>query len=107
MGGDIKDYGLSVNSIEDLMNKKIIQPLSAMRPMARVEDVLYMDTNKIMSEREYDYEAIGEIDSEVETTMIPQENNQSNFHGIGAKYAYDGENLVVWINEKWILFELE
>lgn len=107
VGGDIKDYGLSVNSIEDLMNKKIIQPLSAMRPMVRVEGVLYMDTNKIMSEGEYDYETIGQIDSEVETTMIPQENNQSNFHGIGAKYAYDGENLVVWINEKWILFELE
>lgn len=68
---------------------------------------LYLDTGKQVSVEVDDSVIIGEINSSVDQSEKPTEEGQSNFGSIGSKYAYYEENIVVLINNKWILFEKE
>ena len=73
--------------------------------MVMVNGELYFDTG-----RESDITGRcgvmdGEIDSTVDSTQIPTEDNQSNF-GSGYGYQFVDENSIdVCINEKWMRFE--
>jgi beta-lactamase regulating signal transducer with metallopeptidase domain len=78
-----------------------------LRPMIKVGDMLFLDTNKEISIEIGDSDIIGEVVSSVTQHEKPAENGQTNFGSIGSKYAYYDENIVVLINNKWILFERE
>jgi hypothetical protein len=75
--------------------------------MIKVGDMLFLDTGKEVSIEIGDSEIIGEVVSSVAQHEKPTENGQTNFGSIGSKYAYYEENIVVLINNEWVLFERE
>jgi len=77
------------------------------RPMIMVNGELYLDTGKEVSVEIDESAIIGEINSSVVQSEKPTENDQSNFGLIGAKYAHFDDNIVVRINNKWVIFEKE
>ena len=77
------------------------------RPMIMVNGELYLDTGKEVSVEIDESAIIGEINSSVGQSEKPTENDQSNFGLIGAKYAHFDDNIVVRINNKWVIFEKE
>lgn len=77
------------------------------RPMVMVNGMLYLDTGKHVPVKINDSAIIGEISSSVDQSEKPTKEGQTNFGSIGSKYAYYDENIVVLINNKWILFERE
>ena len=81
--------------------------LSDRRPMVMVNSVLYLDTGKQVPVEINESAIIGEIRSSVDQSEKPTEEGQTNFGSIGSKYAYYEENIVVLINNKWVLFERE
>ena len=80
--------------------------LSDRRPMIMVNGKLYFDTGKQVVEID-DSTIIGEISASVDQSEKPTEDGQTNFGSIGAKYAYYEGNIVILINNKWMLFERE
>jgi beta-lactamase regulating signal transducer with metallopeptidase domain len=77
------------------------------RPMIMVNDKIYLDTGKEVSIEISDSDIVGEVISSVDQHEKPIKNGQTNFGSIGSKYAnYEG-NIVVLINNKWVLFESE
>ena len=78
-----------------------------LRPMIKVGDMLFLDTGKEVSLKIGDSEIIGEVVSSVAQHEKPTKSGQTNFGSIGSKYAYYEENIVVLINNRWILFERE
>lgn len=77
-------------------------------PMIIVDDKLYLYSGE---EKYYDEitDFDGEIDSEVNQTLKPTKNNQSNF-GTGFKYKFleDGKTINLYINDnKLIIFKTE
>lgn len=81
--------------------------LSDRRPMIMVNGILYLDTGKQVPVEIDDSAIIGEISSLVDQSEKPTEEGQSNFGSLGSKYAYYEENIVVLINNKWVLFKRE
>ena len=81
--------------------------LSDRRPMIMVNGKLYLDTGKQVPVEIDDSTIIGETSSSVDQSEKPTEEGQTNFDSIGSKYAYYEENIVVLINNKWVLFERE
>lgn len=81
--------------------------LSDRRPMIMVNDKIYMDTGKVVSIEIGDSDIVGEVVSSVAQHEKPMENGQTNFGSIGSKYAYYDGNIVVLINNKWVLFKSE
>lgn len=79
--------------------------LSDRRPMVMVNGMLYLDTGKHVPVEINDSAIIGEIRSSVDLSEKPTEEGQTNFGSIGSKYAYYEENIVIFINNKWVLFE--
>lgn len=77
------------------------------RPMVMVNGMLYLDTGKHVPVEINDSAIIGEISSSVDQSEKPAKEGQTNFGSIGSKYAYYEENIVVLINNKWVLFEKE
>ena len=77
------------------------------RPMLMVEDAIYMDTGREVSNSSDEIEILGTITSSVSATEIPTENSVSNFGNEGAEYAYYDDGLVVNLKDKWIFFEKE
>ena len=78
-----------------------------LRPMIMVEGVLYYDTGKVSTTEREDGLFDGEITKMVDRNQEPTENNQSNFGtGYGYQFGTDG-TIEVYINEKWIVFEVE
>jgi len=75
------------------------------KPMIMVNGMLYLDTGKHVLVEINDSAIIGEISSSVDQSEKPTKEGQTNFGSIGSKYAYYEENIVVLINNKWILFE--
>jgi hypothetical protein len=94
-------------SIIGCQSKKPVQELGDLRPMIKVEDVLYLDTGNIVPIEIDDLEVIGEIISSVAQHNKPTENGQTNFGSIGSKYAYYEQNIVVLLENGWVLFERE
>ncbi|MDD4834296.1 MAG: M56 family metallopeptidase [Lutispora sp.] len=78
-----------------------------LRPMIKVGDMLFLDTNKEISIEIGDSDIIGEVVSSVNQHEKPVENGQTNFGSIGSKYAYYDDGLVVLLKNKWIFFEKE
>lgn len=87
--------------------KQEIQELSDLRPMIMVADRLYLDTGKVISIEFDEGEITGEVLSSVPQHDKPTENGQTNFGSIGSKYVQYGENIVILMKDKWILFERE
>ena len=81
--------------------------LSDRRPMIMVNGDLYLDTGKEVSVEIDDSAIIGEIGSSVDQSEKPIEEGQTNFGNIGAKYAHFEDNIVVLLNNEWVLFEKE
>lgn len=81
--------------------------LSDRRPMIMVNGELYLDTGRQMSVEIDESAIIGEIRSSVDQSEKPTEDGQTNFGNIGAKYAYFEDNIVVLLNNEWVLFERE
>lgn len=76
-------------------------------PMVMVEGQLYLDTGK-QAPAEPDPSAIlGQISSSVDASLKPYEDGQSNFGGIGADYARYGEDVLVRLQNEWVLFRRE
>lgn len=78
--------------------------LTDLTPMVRVNGVIYHDTGteSTITGRCGTYD--GEIESSVDNTQIPTEDNQSNF-GTGYGYQFGREGTVeVLIDGKWIVF---
>ncbi|MGB4587888.1 MAG: hypothetical protein WBI17_01475 [Clostridiaceae bacterium] len=82
-----------------------VQELSDLRPMIMAYDLLFLDTGKVISIDLDDSEIIGKVHSSTLQHEKPTENGQTNFGYIGSKYIQYGENIVVFINHQWILFE--
>ena len=80
---------------------------SDLRPMIKVGDMLFLDTNKEISIEIGDSDIIGEVVSSVNQNEKPVENGQTNFGSIGSKYAYYEDGIVVLLKNKWIFFEKE
>lgn len=78
--------------------------LSDRRPMIMVNGILYLETGKQVPVEIDDSAIIGEISSLVDQSEKPTEEGQSNVGSLGSKYAYYEENIVVLINNKWVLF---
>lgn len=74
-------------------------------PMVMIDERLYYDTGRESTIIGRCGNMDGEITSTVDATEIPTENNQSNF-GSGFGYQYGMENNIeIYINDKWIVFE--
>lgn len=89
------------------LSKKPPKEFGDLRPMLKVEDVLYLDTGKEIPIEVGDSEIIGKVISSVAPSLKPTENGHTNFGSIGSKYAYYEENVVVLLNNEWVLFERE
>ena len=78
--------------------------LNDLKPMIMIQGKLYLDTG-IEESCSASPEAFeGEILSTVPQTEKPTENGQSHFGAVGNPYYFDGENLIVRINNKWFVF---
>ena len=86
---------------------EVPQDLSDRRPMIMVNGQLYLDTGRQMSVEIDESAIIDEISSSVDQSEKPTEDGQTNFGNIGAKYAYFEDNIVVLLNNEWVLFEKE
>ena len=111
---DSEDYVVVFMSLEwvrfekrKLQDAEPAKEFGDLRPMIKVVDTLFFDTGKEISLEISDSETVGEVVSSVAQHEKPKENGQTNFGSIGSKYAYYEENIVVLINNKWILFERE
>ena len=79
--------------------------LNDRKPMLMIDGKLYLDTG-IEANGLASPEAVeGEILSTVAQTEKPNENGQSNYGAVGNPYYFDGENVIVWINNKWFVFQ--
>lgn len=78
-----------------------------LRPMIMVNGELYLDTAKEMSVDIDESAIIGKVKSSVDGTEKPAEDGQTNFGLVGAKYAHFEDDIVVLINNEWVLFERE
>ena len=96
----------------DEVNKEISDPNENVKwdliPMIIVDDKLYLYSGE---EKYYDEvtDFDGEIDSEVEQTLKPTKNNQSNF-GTGYKYIIldEGKTIKLYLDDnKIIIFKME
>ena len=87
------DYFIDNSSLNDL------------KPMIMIDGKLYLDTG-VEEKITVSPEGIeGEILSSVPQTEKPPENGQSNFGAVGNPYYFDGENVIVRINNKWFVFQ--
>ncbi|MDW5298724.1 MAG: M56 family metallopeptidase [Sedimentibacter sp.] len=95
--------GLIANPKTDLLNNDITD----LRPMIMVKGELYLDTGKQISVEIDESAIIGEVSSSVDQSEKPTEEGQTNFVSIGTKYAHFEDNIVVLINNEWVIFEKE
>ncbi len=78
-----------------------------LKPMIMVNGELYLDTGKEMPSEIDESAIIGKVVSSVDGTEKPTEDGQTNFGLVGAEYARFEDNIVVFMNNKWFLFEKE
>ncbi len=78
-----------------------------LKPMIMVNGELYLDTGKEMPVEIDESAIIGKVKSSVDGTEKPTEDGQTNFGLVGAEYAHFEDNIVVLINNEWVLFEKE
>lgn len=110
---DIKDrvnfyeisLGDSILQIEKFEPEETEEIKFDRRPMVRVGDAIYLDTNNEINTDNKNIEIEGTITSRVPQSEIPVENNQANVDIIGSSYSKYGEDIIVNINDKWYLFK--
>jgi len=90
-----------------ITNPKPAAELNDLRPMIMVNGELYLDTGKEVLVETDESAIIGETTSSVEQSEKPTKEGQINFGLVRAKYAYFEDNIVVLINNEWVLFEKE
>jgi len=73
--------------------------------MIMVKDNLYVYTGYEVPEKINEETTLGKITSVIDYLETPTENGQANFKIKGAKYAPYGDDMVVQIYDKWILFK--
>jgi len=73
-----------------------------LQEMIMIKDEIWINTEAPMT-IQVD-EIIGEVTSTVKGNEIPTENGQANFEVKGSKYSLYGKNIVVSIDNEWILF---
>ncbi|WP_326909900.1 M56 family metallopeptidase [Sedimentibacter sp. MB31-C6] len=95
--------GLITNPKTDALNNDIID----LRPMIMVNGELYLDTGKQIPVEIDESAIICEVNSSVDPSEKPTVEGQTNFGSIGLKYAHFENNIVVLINNEWVLFEKE
>lgn len=78
-----------------------------LKPMIMVDGTLYLDTGKQIPAEIDPAAVIGEITSSKQQSEKPEQNGESNFGSIGAKYALCESGLAVLIDNEWRLFESE
>ncbi len=78
-----------------------------LRPMIMVNGELYLDTGKKAPAEIAESAVVGQITSSVDASEKPTEEGQTNFGLEGANYAYFEDNIVVLINNEWVIFEKE
>jgi len=81
--------------------------ITDLRPMIMVNGELYLDTGKQIPVEIDESAIIGEVSSSVDQSEKPTEEGQTNFVSIGSKYAHFEDNIVVLINDEWVLFVKE
>lgn len=79
-------------------------PKTKFEKMIMVEGEIWKNTGFAMTVQVNEDEIIGEITSTVKDSKIPTENDQANFEIKGSKYSLYGKDIVVSINNQWILF---
>jgi beta-lactamase regulating signal transducer with metallopeptidase domain len=70
----------------------------------QIEDELWVNTGGEVVVAVDEVEIIGEITSIIGRFEWPKENNQANFDIEGSSYGYYEDNMVIKIEDKWILF---
>jgi hypothetical protein len=79
---------------------------NALPPSLMLDEVLYYYTGNAVSEEMDEDASMGTIASTVPLSEMPTENGQTNMtHLLGCPYAQYGENVVVLMEEQWMLFE--
>lgn len=95
------------NEVKSFFNSQFDIIITDLRPMIMVNGELYLDTGKQMNV-EIDESAInGKVSSSIDQSEKPTEEGQTNFGSKGSKYAHFEDNIVVLINNEWVLFEKE
>ena len=100
----VKDDGLMNPAIIYISSAAPEVP-NAMRPMLRVDGILYLDTGREVQSKVDNNQIVGTILSSVDASDIPAQNGESNFGSIGAEYAYHEDGIIVRLNDKWFFFE--
>lgn len=75
-------------------------------PTIMVDDVLYYYTGNEISAEIDESAIIGKVESSVSLTKLPEKNGESNIAAEGSPYARYEDDIVVLMNEEWVLFEL-
>ena len=99
--GDYETYYLAADFAVDERTK-----LTDLAPMVMIKGKLYLDTGKESDIKARCGVMDGEVTSTVEPFEKPTQDNQSNF---GSEYGYQFVNersVDIFMNEKWIRFEL-
>ena len=94
----------------DLVEKGTIYQKSdetkwALRPMIRVNGVLYLDTNKPIPVEMEESAILGTVTESVAGWEQPWKEGQTNFGMIGSPYAYYEDGVVVCYDHEWYFFE--
>ncbi len=74
-------------------------------PSLMLDDILYYYTGEEVSVEIDEASIIGTVSSTVPLSELPNKNGQSNMNILGCSYAQHEENFVVFMEEKWMLFE--
>lgn len=72
--------------------------------MVMIKDEIWNNTGFVMDVQVDEDEIIGGITSTVKGYEIPTENNQANFEIKGSKYSIYGKDIILSIDNKWVLF---
>lgn len=104
-GGIAESYPAQINAAYEIKLVTKAEALNDKAPMIRVDGELYYDTGKETTITARCGVMDGEITSTVGRTQTPAEDNQSNFGtGYGYQFVPD-DQIEVYINNKWIIFE--
>lgn len=95
------------NEVKSFFESQVGIIIADLRPMIMFNGELYLDTGKQIPVEIDESAIIGEVRSSVNQSEKPTEEGQTNFVSIGSKYAHFEDNIVVLINNEWVLFEKE
>lgn len=95
------------NEVKSFFESQFSIIITDLRPMIMVNGELYFDTGKQIPVEIDESAIIGEVRSSVNQSEKPTEEGQTNFGSIGSKYAHFEDNIVIFINNEWVIFGKE